>query len=161
MCEDCPSLCGRLIDLGASAKGEGYQITPLQIAAYNLDAEAVKFLPDFGADPNGIGNPEGIQWGERNILHRYNVLAGKSSLECCLRVKNEYAAKLPFSDDRIEIADLFHKYGVLCLSSERSGSEDEDGGCVDEEEEEEEGYEDEEEDEDEEIQDELGPSGGD
>jgi len=177
MCEYCPDLCGRLIRLGASVKGEGYQVTPLQMAAYNVDVDAVKLLLGKGADPNGIGNPDGIQWGERNILHRYNVLAGVSPLGCCLRVENEYADRVSeISDGRSEIANLLHKERKLCLSSERRGSENEDGGDVDEEEEEEEeedeeedeeeeeeeeeeGYE-EGEDEDEEIQDDLGPSGG-
>jgi hypothetical protein len=45
-----------LLNLGADPNGSGFEITPLQLAAYRCDYFAVRLLLDYGADPNGLGD---------------------------------------------------------------------------------------------------------
>jgi hypothetical protein len=44
---------------GADQDAEGYRITLLQIAVYRLDLGAVLELIHFGANVNGVGDPDG------------------------------------------------------------------------------------------------------
>jgi hypothetical protein len=112
LCDQCPSLCTRLIDLGASVQGKGYLIAPLQIAVYTLDVDAVELLLGYGADPQGVGNPDGIRWGEKSVLNRYNVLEGKSPLECLL-VPSSYTESAQIDGQvRWRLATILLRWGA-------------------------------------------------
>jgi hypothetical protein len=49
----------RLLNLGANPNGSGFKVTPLQLAAYRGDYNAVKTLLKKGADPNALGDADG------------------------------------------------------------------------------------------------------
>jgi hypothetical protein len=105
MCPSCPALSRRLIDCGASVNGQGYQITPLQIAASNVDGDAIELLLAHEADPNGVGDADGISWGESSVLHRYQALSGIPPLEC-LRIDHE---DLEFDEDEVELPEFMKR----------------------------------------------------
>lgn len=48
-----------LLSLGADPNGPGFKATPLQVAAYRADFNAVKLLLVFKADPNVVGDRDG------------------------------------------------------------------------------------------------------
>ena len=81
----CKTYCplAQLLCLGATANAPGYSITPLQIAVACWDFEGVKMLLEAGADPNGTGNPDVVEWRKDSILGRFNHLRDASPLHIC------------------------------------------------------------------------------
>lgn len=49
----------QLLVLGADPNGSHHKVTPLQLAAYRCDYNAVKLLLNSGADPNSVGDIDG------------------------------------------------------------------------------------------------------
>ncbi|KAF2499968.1 hypothetical protein BU16DRAFT_522834 [Lophium mytilinum] len=77
--EKCP--LARMLKLGASANAPGYKVTPLQIAVKCRDFNGVKFLLEAGADVNGTGDCEGVEWNADSYLSIFNHLHGMRPLE--------------------------------------------------------------------------------
>jgi hypothetical protein len=115
--EDCVTDCTvlRLLRHGANPNISDYRVTPLQIAVASWDSNAVKYLLEAGADPNALGNIDGILWKEKHILEGFNHLHGASPLYICRQLdaiyqgysRSDYADK----DERKKIQDLLLQYG--------------------------------------------------
>lgn len=90
----------RLLSLGASANGpKGAFVTPLQIAAYREDVEAVELLLKAGARANALGAC-GSKWGSGSTMEQFHELHGSSPLGIVMnnpsqgRYDDELIAKL-------------------------------------------------------------------
>lgn len=78
---DCECVLDWLLELGADANAKEYRVTPLQIAVANRDLHGVRSLLEAGADPNRVGNANGIQWSPASVSgHFFNDLHGSSPL---------------------------------------------------------------------------------
>ena len=69
-----------LLHNGALPDPKGYQVTPLQIMCYLRDMGGARALLEAGADPNRIGNKDGIMWDSRSMLKVFEVVRGISPL---------------------------------------------------------------------------------
>jgi len=75
--DDRFSIVNQLLQSGACADPAGYQVTPLQIACNRRSLRSVKALLEAGADPNGVGDPEGVGWHDKqSLLHPFSKLHG-------------------------------------------------------------------------------------
>jgi hypothetical protein len=72
-----------LLEAGADPNLVGYRITPLQKAVAAWDVEGVRTLLEFGANPNGTGDPDRIVWQDRSTQAKFNHLHGKATLQIC------------------------------------------------------------------------------
>lgn len=72
----------RLLQTGASPDPAGYRVTPLQLACFKRSLYGVRALLEAGADPNYVGDPDGIGWDdETEILHPFSKLHGTSPID--------------------------------------------------------------------------------
>jgi hypothetical protein len=78
---DCP--VRTLLEAGAEPNPSGYRVTPLQIAVAAWDLEGVQLLLEYGADPEGTGDPNGLIWPHTSPKFGFNGLHGKSPLQIC------------------------------------------------------------------------------
>ncbi|KAH9209028.1 hypothetical protein DL95DRAFT_32175 [Leptodontidium sp. 2 PMI_412] len=78
---DCP--VRKLLEAGAQPNLLGYRLTPLQIAVAARDLEGVRLLLQFKADPNYVGDPNGVVWSTNNLLANFNKFCGMSPLRIC------------------------------------------------------------------------------
>jgi hypothetical protein len=72
-----------LLEAGADPNLVGYRVTPLQMAVVAWDVEGVRMLLEFGANPNGPGDTDGVVWRDRSAHARFNHLHGKAPLQIC------------------------------------------------------------------------------
>lgn len=103
----------RLLQLGADPNITEYLVTPLQIAVSGLDPKGVDLLLKAGADPNDTSNTEGIIWGEKEPMNRFNNLHSASPLYIC-RSDNPawYNATKKTKKDREEIEAILLRYAA-------------------------------------------------
>jgi hypothetical protein len=87
--EDC--VLKTLLHHGAHMEPKGYEIAPLQICCARLDVPGVKLLLEAGADPNFIGQKNGIVWGSDSMLYEFKILLGMSPLHI-IRMNGEFEA---------------------------------------------------------------------
>lgn len=78
---DCP--VRTLLEAGAEPNPSGCRVTPLQIAVAAWDLEGVQLLLEYGADPEGTGDPNGLIWPHTSLKFRFNGLHGKTPLQIC------------------------------------------------------------------------------
>ncbi|PVH69170.1 hypothetical protein DL98DRAFT_598888 [Cadophora sp. DSE1049] len=78
---DCP--VRTLLEAGAEPNLSGYRVTPLQIAVAAWDLEGVQLLLEYGADPEGTGDPKGIIWPRTSPMFKFKGLDRKSPLQIC------------------------------------------------------------------------------
>ncbi|KAH6699767.1 hypothetical protein BKA61DRAFT_496302 [Leptodontidium sp. MPI-SDFR-AT-0119] len=71
---DC--LVRKLLEAGAQPNLLGYRLTPLQIAVAVRDLEGVRLLLQFKADPNYVGDPNGVVWSTNSLLASFNKFCG-------------------------------------------------------------------------------------
>lgn len=117
--DECGEYCSvqSLLDLGADFNAQRYKIIPLQMAVVMRDVHGVEVLLRAGADPNRVGDPEGLWWDSNTLLHRFTHLRGQHVLKICRE-----SVKPNFSDgfigtsgyDRLEsiIEELLIEYGA-------------------------------------------------
>jgi hypothetical protein len=60
-----------LLGHGADPNPKGYRVTPLQIAVASWDYHGVESLLAAGADPNNIGDADGLKWGDNTVKGRF------------------------------------------------------------------------------------------
>lgn len=71
------------LKLGADPCGAEFYITPLQIAVYLGYIQVAQTLLKAGANPNGIGNMDGIQFKENSRTGQFNSLHQVRPLNIC------------------------------------------------------------------------------
>ena len=75
-----PCIVDWMLALGANPNPEGVRVSPLQVAVACLDYPGVASLLQKGADPNGIGDANGSEWGEKSLGRHFRDLHGYSPL---------------------------------------------------------------------------------
>jgi len=99
-------LLSRILELGCDPNGERYTTTPLQIAVAAFDFVEVETLLRAGADPNGLGHLDGIQWS--GIFGDFNHLEGLSALYIC----QDGSRKAPSENERSMLEALLLQHGA-------------------------------------------------
>jgi hypothetical protein len=112
---DCP--VRTLLEAGAEPNPSGYRVTPLQIAVAAWDLEGVQLLLEYGADPEGTGDPNGLIWPHTSPKFRFNGLHGKSPLQICRTRECFHHVK---NDIRIERAPALEQIEWLLLQGRRN-----------------------------------------
>lgn len=108
-CEDyCP--LQRLLELNGDPHGEGYAVTPLQIAVARGDFEGVDMLLRAGADARGAGDTDGITWEEDSFIGRFNFLCGVQPL--CICRQDYFMVEFKKTTERARIEQLLLEYGA-------------------------------------------------
>jgi hypothetical protein len=116
-CEDCLTDCTlqRLLRNGANPNISDYRVTPLQIAVVCWDSNAVRYLLEAGADPNALGNNDGILWEQGHNLAGFNHLHGASPLYICRQLdiifKGDLRSVYRDKEEREITEGLLLKYG--------------------------------------------------
>jgi hypothetical protein len=75
---DCPVRL--LLEAGAQPNLLGYRLTPLQMAVAARDLVGVRLLLHFRADPNHVGDPNGVIWPTNSLLAKFSSFYGMSPL---------------------------------------------------------------------------------
>ena len=128
----CEEFCVvlRLLEIGADPNLKGYIVTPLQIAVYCLDFEAVNTLLEHGAHPNSTGCEEGVAWEKRTFMSQINHLHGASPL----RINRKYTLTGCFEyiyeqqvieDVRKKVEALLLQHGAQEISTSYTAALDE------------------------------------
>lgn len=112
---DC--LVRTLLEAGAEPNPSGYRVTPLQIAVAAWDLEGVQLLLEYGADPEGTGDPNGLIWPHTSPKFRFNGLHGKSPLQICRTRECFHHVK---NDIRIERKPALEQIEQLLLQGRRN-----------------------------------------
>ena len=122
---ECNESCilQRLLASGAKPDKGGYRVTPLQIAVYSWDLEAVVQLLDVGADVNSTGDSSGPFWGPKTVMSRFNCLHNASPLYICRNLEPYISEFMEWKRDgnakRIEAILLRHGAESFVNTSER------------------------------------------
>jgi hypothetical protein len=112
---DCP--VRTLLEAGAEPNLLGYRVTPLQIAVAAWDLEGVQLLLEYGADPEGTGDPNGLIWPHTSPKFRFNGLHGKSPLQICRTRECFHHVE---NDIRIERTPALEQIEQLLLQERRN-----------------------------------------
>jgi hypothetical protein len=104
----CKDFCAldHLLSAGGDPNGSGYQITPLQMAAYTNDWHGVDKLLKAGADPNGTGDRSGRVWKDEEMLSFFNGVTGESPLRI-LGTQGSGSSEL-----KLKIQNVLLQYGA-------------------------------------------------
>ena len=111
--EWCPIT--RLIGYGANLAGTGYKVTPLQLAASNVDVKLANTLLQAGADPEGIGDPDGVCWEECPELVRLCEFSALPPVEVAFRNQDRARRRWrgrKFEEKLQEFLQLMKRYGA-------------------------------------------------
>ena len=112
--ENCP--LRMLLEMKADPNAGGYPCTPLQMAVYNHDINAVTTLLQAGADPNSAGDKSAIPWSEDHILTKFSPpseLPPLSLVKPTNWVNGNGSLFFDQSEDcRTTIRDLLIEYGA-------------------------------------------------
>ena len=122
-------LVQQLLQSGADPNLKGYLVTPLQIAVYCLDFEAVNKLLIHGAHPNSTGCERGVAWKEKTIMSQINHLHGASPL-CIVRKYTSFNLfnrhHLGFIEERLKkLEALLLQHGAKEISTTSTADFDE------------------------------------
>ncbi|KAH6880034.1 hypothetical protein B0T10DRAFT_519626 [Thelonectria olida] len=105
-CDRDPRLLNRILELGCDPNGAEYAITPLQIAVAAFDFVEVETLLRAGADPNRLGDPDGVRWS--GIFGNFYHLEGMSALFIC----QDGSRKVHSEDERQMLEALLLQHGA-------------------------------------------------
>lgn len=113
MVNECEGTCllRRIIELGADPDCNAYTTTPLQIAVAQRDYNGADTLLGAGADPNQIGNPNGVRWC--GTYRNYDDLEGLSPLFICQNEMGEFGSESEWQ----MLEALLVKYGARSFIS--------------------------------------------
>lgn len=109
-----PRLLNRILELGCDPNGAGYAVTPLQIAAAAFDFVEVETLLRAGADPNRLGDPDGVRWS--GIFGNFKHLEGLSALLIC----QDGPGKVHLEDEQKMLEALLLQHGAECFATTQS-----------------------------------------
>jgi hypothetical protein len=129
--QDCGETCmvKYLLAHGADPNPRGYRVTPLQIAAFQGDDDAVKYLLEAGAFCNTIGEENGLKWDKDSYMgHFFNELHGHSPLYL-VRHREQLVCYVEFRDLQLaypeETEEILLSYGAEeflgCEESKQEG----------------------------------------
>lgn len=115
-------LVQRILELGADPNLRGYILTPIQIATYCLDFEAVGILLEHGAHPSSIRYMDGAAWEQGTKMSYFHHLHGASPLRILKRYtytshkKSEEYNKTCHKEHQ-KLEELLLQYGAEDISS--------------------------------------------
>lgn len=116
---------GEWLDRGADPDGEGYRLTPLQIAICRLDWNAVEELLELGATANLVGDPAGI-----NVLNgHFDAIPATMRPLTLVRNLRNHSIELPnISAERMAKAELIEEELLENGATEGHSNEEEENG---------------------------------